>query len=156
MEVGPIEVYRPRAVSDLGIWTVGNLQLKVYGLVAGSRSVNDDMQSIARTFVETQVLERVTAMGECNGMGFVVIHPGELGLTISAHWWVQGSVLCQHNYRKLYDADEAMDTVTRPVVACVWELDLINAEQEAWRKTMMTGSPDPAAYLDARPCGQTT
>ena len=43
-----------------------------------------------------------------------------------------------------------MDTVTRPVVGCVWELALINAEQEAWRRTMMKPEPSPAAYLASR------
>ncbi|WP_292562847.1 hypothetical protein [Mesorhizobium sp.] len=88
--------------------------------------------------------------GDDNGMGFVIIHPGELGVSISVHWWIQGSVLCQHIYRKLYSAAEPMDTVKRPVVACVWELALINAEQEAWRKTMMKSEPSPSGYMDAR------
>lgn len=101
--------------------------------------------------MHAEVLERVAAMGDSNGLGFVIIHPGELGVSISAHWWVQGSVLCQHNHRQLYGASEPMDTVARPVVACVWELALINTEQEAWRKSMMTPAPDRAAYLGARP-----
>jgi hypothetical protein len=82
----------------------------------------------------------------------VIIHPGELGISILAHWWIQGSVLCQHIYRKLYSAIDPMDmdTVKRPVIACVWELALINAEQEAWRKTMMKSHPSPSVYMDAR------
>ncbi|AMY03606.1 hypothetical protein A4R29_14390 [Mesorhizobium ciceri biovar biserrulae] len=87
--------------------------------------------------------------GDENGMGFVIIHPGELGVSILAHWWIQGSVLCQHIYRKLYSATEPMDTVKRPVIACVWELALMNAEQEAWRKTMMKGEPNPLGYMGA-------
>ena len=141
MTAGPLEVYEPRAVSDLGVWEVGSLHLK---------EVTDDMLSLAKAFVERDVLERVAAMGDSNGLGFVIIHPGDLGLTVSAHWWAQGSVLCQHIYRREYSSDEAMDTVTRPVVACVWELALINAEQETWRQTMMTREPDRAAYLASR------
>ena len=108
------------------------------------------MLSVAKAFLERDVPERVAAMGDSNGLGFVIIHPGDVGLTVAAHWWAQGSVLCQHIYRREYSAAEAMDTVTRPVVACVWELALINAEQEAWRETMMTTAPDRAAYLKSR------
>ena len=150
MTVGPIEVYHPRAVSDHGVWEIGSLHVKVYDLLAPGKEVTDDMVSVAKQFLEQDVRERVAAMGESNGLGFVIIHPGEVGLTVSAHWWAQGSVLCQHIYRQEYAAVEPMDTVARPVVACVWELALINAEQEAWRETMMTREPDRAAYLASR------
>ena len=43
-----------------------------------------------------------------------------------------------------------MDTASRPVIACVWELGLINAEQRAWRDTMMVPEPNIDAYLNAR------
>ncbi|WP_210209364.1 MULTISPECIES: hypothetical protein [Ensifer] len=92
----------------------------------------------------------MAAGGDSNGLGFVIVHPGSLGISISAHWWIQGSVLCQRNYRKLYTASEPMDAARRPAIACVWELALINAEQEAWRKTMMKDEPDPLAYMEER------
>ncbi|WP_137934847.1 hypothetical protein [Mesorhizobium comanense] len=150
MNPATIEIYHPRRVSNLGQWDIGGLKLKVYGLVAHGKRVDDLMQALAQSFVREDVLARVADEGHDNGMGFVIIHPGELGVSISAHWWIQGSVLCQHIYRKLYAAIEPMDTVKRPVIACVWELALINAEQEAWRKTMMKSAPSPSAYMHAR------
>lgn len=147
---GAAELYRPRAVSDLGLWEIDPLQLKAYGLVAGSRQITEAMIDEARAFVSTEVPPLVTAEGEDNGLGFVILHPGDLGVSVLAHWWIQGSVLCQHIRRRLWDAAVPMNTAARPVIACVWELALINAEQEAWRKTMMTEPPDPSAYLKAR------
>lgn len=154
MTDGPIEIYRPRVVSDLGNWIIGSLQLKVYGLLAEEKNINAEMETKAKRFIEIEVLKRVSTMGESNNLGFIIIHPGDLGISISAHWWVQGSVLCQHIYRQLYGANEPLDTVTRPVVACVWELALINAEQEAWRQHMMGTAQDQTAYLAARPSFQ--
>ncbi|NGN44406.1 hypothetical protein G6N74_25360 [Mesorhizobium sp. CGMCC 1.15528] len=145
-----IEIYRPRGVSNLGRWDIGDLKLKIYGLVADNRKIDQATVTLAQSFVRQDVLPRVAEEGDDNGMGFVIIHPGELGVSISAHWWIQGSVLCQHIYRKLYSASEPMDTVKRPVIACVWELGLINAEQEAWRKAMMKSEPSPSAYMDTR------
>ena len=151
MSNGPIEIYQPRVISEQGVWDIDAQQFKIYGLLADGQALSADMLSEARRFIEAEVLDRVAEMGESNGLGFVIIHPGDLGVSISAHWWVQGSVLCQHLRRQLYDADEPMDTRTRPVIACVWELALINAEQQAWRDTMMRSIPDRAAYLEARP-----
>lgn len=145
-----IEIYRPRGVSNLGLWDMAGLQFKIYGLVADDRSIDQAMLGLARSFVQADVLPLVAEEGDDNGMGFVIIHPGELGVTISAHWWIQGSVLCQHNYRKPYAATKSVDTVKRPVIGCVWELALINAEQKAWRRTMMKTEPIPAAYMASR------
>lgn len=145
-----IAIYQSRAVSNLGQWEFGSLKLKVYGLVAENKNVEEPMVTLARSFIEQEVLPLVAEEGDDNGMGFVIVHPGETGITISVHWWIQGSVLCQHNYRKLYAAAEPMDTVKRPVIACVWELAVINAEQEAWRRTMMKSEPEASAYMDAR------
>lgn len=150
MNSGPHEIYHQRAVLDLGVWEAGTLVFKVYGLLAPGRAVDEEMTGTARQLLDEEVLPVVQDMGESNDLGFVIIHAGEAGLSISAHWWVQGSVLCQHIYRRNYGDDKALDTSKRPVIACVWELELINAEHEAWRKTMMSHVPDPTAYLDSR------
>ncbi|MEO1291754.1 MAG: hypothetical protein AAFV62_02815 [Pseudomonadota bacterium] len=151
MQTGPIETYRPRAVSDHGIWDIGSVRYKAYGLLAEGQSLTDIHVAQARQFLSAEVAKAVVSMGDSNGLGFVIIHPGDLGVSISAQWWVQGSVLCQRIHRQLYGAHEPMDTVTRPVIGCVWELALINAEQEVWRRTMMRSVADAHAYLAARP-----
>ncbi|MXN67364.1 hypothetical protein GR183_20855 [Stappia sp. GBMRC 2046] len=150
MNLENIEVYCPRGVSNLGQWEIGGLQFKIYGLVAEEKTIDETTVSFAQSFVREEVVPLVEDEGDDNGMGFVIIHPGELGISIAAHWWIQGSVLCQHIYRKQYSASEPMDTVKRPAIACVWELALINAEQEAWRKTMMNSQPSPSAYMAIR------
>ncbi|WP_234804009.1 hypothetical protein [Ensifer adhaerens] len=150
MNPSTIEVFHPRAVSHPGRWEIGDLRLKVYGLVADSHAIDGATVSLARSFAQADVLPRVADQGDSNGLGFVIVHPGTLGLSISVHWWIQGSVLCQHIYRKQYSAAEPVDTRKRPVIACVWELALINAEQETWRKTMMTSEPSSSAYMASR------
>lgn len=151
MNDGPLEIYQPRSISDRGICAFDTVQFKVYDLLANGKTVDAALVATAKRFVKDEVLDRVVTLGASNRLGFIIIHPGDLGVSISAHWWAQGSVLCQHIYRKHYDEREPLDTVTRPVVACVWELALINAEREAWQQYMMNANPDPSAYLAARP-----
>ncbi|MBM7068935.1 hypothetical protein [Actibacterium sp. 188UL27-1] len=147
MTIGPTEAYRPRTVLRCGVWEVGPVRFKIYGLLADGQELTDEMSAAAEQFLQSGVLTRVDAMGDSNGLGFVIIHPGDLGLSISAHWWVQGCVLCQHMHRQLYGAREPMDATSRPVIGCVWELGLIQAEQEAWRVHMMGDAPDAPGYL---------
>lgn len=149
LQDAPVEIYRPRPVEYRGLWQAGNMRFKVYDLLAEGQGITEAQIATARRFLETEVLDRVTQMGKSNGLGFVILHPGDLGFTIAAQWWAQGSVLCQHIYRKAYDEAAPMDTVQRPVVGCVWELAIIEAEQHAWRTTMMQPAPDPDGYLAA-------
>lgn len=144
------EVYRPRTVSDLGLWKIDALQFKVYGIIAEGQRLSKAVVDDAHSFAISDVPPLVEAEGEDNGLGFVIIHPGDLGVSVLVHWWIQGSVLCQHIKRTLWGSDTPMNTVARPVIACVWELGLINAEQNLWRETMMMGEADAAAYLNTR------
>lgn len=148
---GPREVYAPRKISALGVWDAGPLRLKIYGLEAEGQSVTDAMSATARHVFETEVVARADAMGDSNNLGFVIIHPGTMGVSISSHWWVQGCVLCQHFFRQLYDAEQPMKTEGRPAIGCVWELAIVEAEQRFWRKKMMGKRPDAEGYLAARP-----
>jgi hypothetical protein len=137
-------------LSSLGVWDVGHLRLKVYGITAEGQSLTDSIVSKAQVFAQRDLPPLVTAEGEDDGLGFIIIHPGELGVSILLHWWIQGSVLCQHIERTLWGSDTPIDTASRPVIACVWELGLINAEQRTWRDTMMMPEPSADAYLNAQ------
>lgn len=141
------EIYTPRRLSALGNWSYPELQLKAYGLAAKDQSLNDSVQDTAQAFVQNEVLDAVASTGDSNGVGFVIVHPGSLGLSVSAHWWTQGSVLCQRFYRRLYDAKDPLDMQSRASIGCVWELGIIEAERQIWIRRMMGVAPDPKAYL---------
>jgi len=133
---------------NLGLWKIGELQLKAYGIVADGQDISETILNRAKEFANRDVPPLVKAEGDQSDLGFVIIHCGDLGVSVLVHWWVQGSVLCQHIQRRLHGVEKPM--ATRPVIACVWELGLINAEQQVWRDTMMTTKPDATAYLNAR------
>lgn len=137
-------------MSGLDVWHIGDLRLKVYGITADGQELTDDLVSKAQAFAQRELPALVAAEGEDNGLGFVIIHPGELGVSVLLHWWIQGSVLCQHIERTLWGNDKPMDTASRPVIACVWELGLIDAERRIWRDVMMVPQPDADAYLNAQ------
>ena len=58
--------------------------------------------------------------------------------------------MCQRIHRQAWDADTPMDTDARPVIACVYEMEIMAAESAIWTRTMMGASPDPKAYMAER------
>ncbi|MDZ7601541.1 MAG: hypothetical protein U1A06_09240 [Hoeflea sp.] len=75
----------PRAVGALGEWTVAGLGFKIYSIVADGRQVSEAMIEEARVFVSRDVPPIAALVGGSDGVGFVIIHPGETGLSVLAH-----------------------------------------------------------------------
>ncbi|MEM9870346.1 MAG: hypothetical protein AAF822_03750 [Pseudomonadota bacterium] len=146
---GPVACDHLRSLSDLGIWRTDLLTLKAYGLCAAGQRIGPETLATAHRVLDSEVPPRVDGLGDSNGMGFAIVHPGSDGVSIGFYWWAMGSVLCQHVHRASYGA-APMDTITRPVVACVWELAIIQAEQAAWRAHMMQDPPDIDGYMTQR------
>ncbi|MEO0372876.1 MAG: hypothetical protein AAF231_15580 [Pseudomonadota bacterium] len=141
------EVYAPRPVTYLGAWSFPGLDLKVYGLSAEDRPITEAIKDAGRQFVETDVLQSMHALGDSNGIGFAILHPGTEGLSIPVHCWTQGSVLCQRFFRQLYGADAPLNMAERPSIGCVWEMDILAEETRIWRETMMGMVQNPQAYM---------
>ncbi|MDH4984009.1 hypothetical protein QEZ47_00235 [Aminobacter anthyllidis] len=55
MSSGTIEIYHPRNVSNLNLWEIGDLKLKVYGLVAADKEVDGSMVTLPQSFVRRDV-----------------------------------------------------------------------------------------------------
>lgn len=85
MDAQNIEAYSHRAVENLGIWEIGLVNLKAYAIIANGHELSSGVIDEARAFVSNHVPELVAREGKSNGLGFVIIHLGDLGLTISAH-----------------------------------------------------------------------
>jgi len=142
------EVALPRELTFLGQWTESELRLKVYGIASACEVFGPSLLDEARaTFGEMTHGAGSTSGGSAR-LGFAIVHPGTEGISFLMHWWEQGSVLCQSVRRRSYDGT-AIDVAARGVIGCVWELAVIDAEQRAWRSTMMQGRPDADAYMAA-------
>ncbi|MEJ6395406.1 hypothetical protein V8J82_19250 [Gymnodinialimonas sp. 2305UL16-5] len=126
-----------------GLREVGQRQIKLYGLTVEPQDMPSDLIAEAEHFLATGVAEKAPP----SALGFAIVHPGVEGVSVAAHWWEQGSVLCHHIQRRLYASDQEARVAERGVIGCVWELAVIAAEQGFWRETMMNRQPAPDAYL---------
>lgn len=139
--------YAPRPCRSLGTWRVGEMALKAYHIGASDPTG-------PRRDAATEEARRITRAaddeGASSGLGFLILHEGEMGAWLLLDWWAHGDILCQ---RLSLDAGTGFAPVDdRPLAACVWELPIIAHERDAWVRHMMDGTPDAQAYLaDFRP-----
>ncbi|MGI9621665.1 MAG: hypothetical protein ACR2PK_02415 [Acidimicrobiales bacterium] len=150
----PAATYQPRPIRYLDTWPIGPWQVKVHGINAkldrGDNPVDQTVIDVSRQLADAYY--RSEAEPGDHGLGFAVIHQGGLANWLLLNWWSDTILLHRH----LYKADHAEPTTFRTVegdlLACIWEMHVIEFERQAWIDTMVRNpdGPDPDAYLRAR------
>jgi hypothetical protein len=83
--------------------------------------------------------------------GFVVLHQGVTENWLLTLWWAYGNVCCHAVSHSRLDAPDQFTRVDSPIMACVWELVVIDFERRAWVDTMLRrDGAGRSAYLERR------
>jgi hypothetical protein len=142
----PLEPWHPRAVQPLGLWTAGERTLKAYGM-RGDAAVPlpSHLIEAAQALLQQTTL---TVAGRANtSFGFAVLHRGDEAVWLLLHWWLDGGICAQRLLRASHQEPLAFVEQDRPLMACVWELAVIDHERRAWTRTAMNPASTPEAYL---------
>ncbi len=83
------------------------------------------------------------------GAGFAVLHEGDEGRWLLLHWWVSGGIATRRLWRSDLVTDAQFLEADPLLMACVWELGLIDFERRSWMRTAMSGKP-VSDYIEDR------
>lgn len=144
-DVAEISAYKPRAAWFDGLTTCGPATIKLNIIEADpANPVAEAAVGLARRQIDTAA-EKLTALPHL-GVGFAVLHQGEEGLWLLLHWWLEGGIATEILWQSEL-GDEVDFMPAQPLLmACVWELGIIDFERRAWMETAMAGKP-VADYL---------
>ena len=145
-EAVSLEKWRPRAVEPLGLWQGGDRTLKAYGIRPDAK-VPLPFQDIgaARALIGRTAL---SLEGRPNTpYGFAILHRGDEVAWLLLHWWLDGGICAQRLWRSSLEGPLSFVEQDRPLMACVWELAVIDHERRAWMRTAMNAKSSPDAYL---------
>ncbi|GAA0784575.1 hypothetical protein E1180_01440 [Roseibium denhamense] len=143
-------IYAPRHLKNSGVRAFQCGNFKLYILSAGQTAPSNPDLADASELLETHI-KNLFNPETPEVTGFVILHFGSDGTTISINWWVEGCVLCQEVVRRHKNGVDPIPQMRRHVTGCVWELALINHERESWLSFMMGSQQDRTAYLMAFP-----
>lgn len=137
--------YKPRAAWFDGLTECGPAAIKLSIIEADPASpVAEATVCIARR----QIASAAAKLADTPhmGAGFAILHQGEESLWLLLHWWLEGGIATRMLWQcELGDEVEFMPA--QPLLmACVWELGIIDFERRAWMETAMAGKP-VADYL---------
>jgi hypothetical protein len=80
-----------------------------------------------------------------HGLGFIIIHQGKIANWLLTDWWESEILMHQRLYRSSPAEPSAFSPVQTDLVACIWELKVIEFQRAAWISSMS----DPATGCDA-------
>ena len=137
------DLYSPRAAWFEGMAACGSAQIKLSLISAKAETVSEDKITAAK-----QQIAAVSNFGSLPLLdaGFAILHEGEEGLWLLLHQWVEGGICTHHLWRSDLTGTAQFTPAAPRLMACVWELGIIDFERRAWMETAMAGLP-VADYL---------
>lgn len=140
--------YQPRHVRFLHYTSVGEWQLKVYGIALWGKSVRGDLVDAVPALAQL-ALPSPTSSQSHEEVGFVVIHDAADYAYVLVHWWEGGNEIHQRLYSAPANGTSEMRPHEGAAIGCVWELSVVDFERRCWIDNILKPStgPDKDAYL---------
>jgi hypothetical protein len=79
-------------------------------------------------------------------VGFVILHHGSAAKSLLTQWWIDECVCLQSVAQSRFTGPPKFEPAKLELMACAYELVVIDFERRAWVSTVMSGEPIDA-YL---------
>jgi hypothetical protein len=136
------EAYAPRPVHLLEVWESGDWLLKVYGIAYARELPRAEAVEAAKDLVEAR-LPRPGPGDARYGVGFLIVHDGRDACWLLLDWWGNEDVLYHQLFAAPSDRPTEFSRVTSGATACVWELEVVKFERDAWVDAVLKNPSQP-------------
>lgn len=143
--------YEPRAIRFHGVHETDGWRLKRYSITYGPDALDWRAFEPATALAE-RTLPRPAVTSQRPGLGFVIAHRGRTALYCVLAWWDNENELPVRVFVRELDEGAAWRAARGAESFCVWDLQVIGFEREAYVATVLAGSRSDVAaraYLGA-------
>ncbi|MBY5934829.1 hypothetical protein KUV51_17610 [Tateyamaria omphalii] len=148
--------YEARTVLTLPAVQQDGWRLKRYAILASGRSLSEVVTDAA----SAEAFRRLPPPGSLedgtgnHGVGFQIVHFAEVAVVSPMFYWQWGSVLANiPQMRANWDRPTDFGDGKTEVVGCVWEMNIVIHETQAWTEIMLSDGGVPskrlARYMDS-------
>ena len=138
-----MQPYAPRPIQFDGIQIHDDWRLKRYRIWHGDGGF-DARRFVAGTALALAELPTPAVTAVRPGVGFLVMHQGNGADYLVLGWWDRENEL---PLRIFVRADDAWRPASGPESVCVWDLQVVSHERDAYVETVLGGGGDVDAYL---------
>lgn len=142
------EPYRNRTIRPLGIRKVHGWRLKAYEVLYGRAPLHQAVYEDGLAVAARELPQPPSSLGR-SGVGFVIFHQGRGVRFLILNWWDRENELFNRVMIRGMVEDDIWVRAREGEVACVWDLQIVWFEREAWVDTVLRRpeAPDVDAYL---------
>ncbi|MEM9594610.1 MAG: hypothetical protein AAGD06_10110 [Acidobacteriota bacterium] len=136
--------YRPRRTWSAGVRPMGGWRLKVYGMTAPGVALDGTLLAAGLEAAACRL-----PAPSATPLGFVLVHRGEQGVWLQRGLWADDILEQRVWLAPLGDTTAFGAAPFDDFAACVWELEVILHERDAWIRHVMAppGPPSFEGYL---------
>lgn len=143
-----MEPFAPRRIEFVGMREPTSWKLKLYSVVYGSGPVDWKSFEAGLQLAERALPKPDPACGR-PGLGFLIAHQGRTGDYVVLCWWEAENELPIRVWVRR-TRDECWRPGEGGESVCVWDLEVIWSERQAWVETMLARSGSDAELYMAR------
>lgn len=143
--------YTPRLVKALPPVHVNGRVLKAYAMFADPERAGELPKPEFLERHAATVLSEAPARGD-HPAGFLILHRGAEGTYLLVSQWYDADMLKHWVRGAVVDAEgntAFTPLAERDLIACVWELEVVRFERDAWVNTVLARGGDDRAAIDA-------
>ena len=153
--LGESELYAPREAGFVSLVDRPDAIIKLNAIHAKGLSALDPATvASARAVIEKAELASGGGFSESAqlGAGFAVLHVGQQGIWLLLHLWMPGGIASRHLWRSDIGRSN-FEPAPDHLMACVWELAVVDFERRAWKDTALAGRPVSDYFALTLPAG---
>jgi hypothetical protein len=142
--------FEPRSIAALGLLRSHGYRLKAYSVVAGGHPLRRQSFNGGQAAALAELPAPVPAPGR-SGAGLLIYHQGHFANYVVVAWWDNENEL---PIRVFVDDGGGWRAARTHESICVWDLEVIWFERNAWVATALSGTAPEVAmerYLAMRP-----
>jgi hypothetical protein len=143
-----MHAYEPRPIRFHGIRDVDGWRLKRYSIAFGGRPVDWPAFEAASTLADAVLPRPAVAAGRV-GVGFAIAHQGRTALYYVLGWWDNENELPLRIFVRALEGGAQWRVARGSESVCVWDLQVVAFERDAYVATVLAGDADPDAAAQA-------
>lgn len=138
--------FTSRPVTALPAVASKGWHLKRYAILAPERTFENDVADAAcRASLRRLPAPGAMEDGSANqGVAFQIVHFAQVAVVVPTFYWQWGSVLANmQQMRAPWNNPTEFEDGVENVVGCIWEMDIVAHEVNAWRQMVLNGKGSP-------------
>ena len=139
--------YAPRYFRFHGLWILPEWRVKVFSIRHASRPEPDDSDFEMAKLLVAPKLRAIDGKYH-HGAAFLTLHFGADGDYLLIDWWTGENMLQQALFLRHTNQTEFEDMTGSGLMACVWELHIIDAERRAWIDCILKEDGSAPSYWE--------